>query len=91
MANKRTIPEIRARLHEIADETGNDELHELAEETRRKPAVTHAKASSTPLTAALAQEIRAFQKDNPELHQRAIAEHFNVNPGRVSEALNNIK
>jgi hypothetical protein len=91
MANKRSIPEIRKRLHEIAEELDYEELHELAEETRRKPAVTHAKPSSTPLTAALAQEIRDFQRDNPEVHQRAIAEHFNVNPGRVSEALNNLK
>jgi DNA-binding MarR family transcriptional regulator len=91
MANKRTIPEVRKRMHELADELHCDELHELAEETRRNAAVTKAKASSTPLTSQLAQEIREFQKENPELHQRAIAEHFNVNPGRVSEALHKLK
>ena len=88
---KRTIPQIRKRMHELAAELGVDELHDLAEETRRKPAATHAKSSSTPLTAALAVEIREYYASNPELHQRAIAEHFNVNPGRVSEALNNLK
>ena len=91
MANKRTIPEIRKRMHELADELGSDELRELAEETRRSAAVTRAQPTSTPLTPQLAKEIREFQKQNPTLHQRAIAEHFNVNPGRVSEALNNLK
>lgn len=36
----------------------------------------------------VAAEIRAYHAANQNLTQSAIARHFNVNPGRVSEALN---
>ena len=90
MPNKRTIPEIRNRLHELADELGASELDELANELHRNPPVTRGKIKSPPLTAELAEQIRAFAANNPHLHQQDIANHFGVNHGRVSEALNNI-
>lgn len=88
MRNKRSIPEIRARLREIADEQGLDELHDLADETYRKSPLRRAKNKSAPLTPKLAEKIRKFMDRNPTLHQRDVAQHFNVNPGRVSEAIN---
>lgn len=88
MRNKRTIPEIRSRLREIADEHGIDELHDLADETYRSSPVKRAENKSVNLTAKLAEEIRVFVTKNPKLHQRDVAQKFNVNPGRVSEALN---
>lgn len=89
--SKRSIPQIRARLHELADEYDIPELHELADDTYRNTPVTRAKRKSASLTSQLAQKIRTFQKSNSQLHQREIAQKFNVNPGRVSEALNNLK
>lgn len=88
---KRGIPQIRARMRELADELGIEELHDLADDTYRNSPVTRAQRSSAPLTPELAQKIRDYHKKNPKLHQRDIAHRFNVNPGRVSEALNNLK
>jgi DNA-binding MarR family transcriptional regulator len=88
--NKRTIPEIRARLYELANELGINELSQLADETYRSSPVRRAPRKSLSLTPALAAKIRIFARKNPKMHQRQIAEHFNVNPGRVSEAMNNI-
>jgi len=85
--NKRSIPEIRARLRQIADEHGIEELHELADETYRNSPVRRAANRSAPLTAELAAEIRNYVAKHPTLHQRDVAQRFNVNPGRVSEAL----
>lgn len=88
--NKRSIPEIRERLRELAGEHSIDELNDLADELCRNPPVKRAKAKNPPLTPEMADEIRAYAKANPNLHQQDIANHFGVNHGRVSEALNNL-
>jgi hypothetical protein len=90
MRNKRSIPEIRARLRELADEHGIEELHDLADETYRKSPFKRAKNRSQPLTPILAEKIRRYMEKNPRLHQRDVAQKFNVNPGRVSEAVNHL-
>ena len=87
---KRTIPQIRTRLHELADLHGIPELHDLAADTYRSSPVTRAAKTSVKLTPALAKQIRAYHARHPKLHQREVAHKFNVNPGRVSEALNNL-
>jgi len=88
MRNKRTIPQIRERLRELADEHGIEELHDLADETYRQSPLRRARNRSAVLTPALAEKIRKFVEKNPTLHQRDVAQRFNVNPGRVSEAIN---
>ncbi len=88
--NKRSIPKIRMRLRELADKHGIPELYDLANETYRNPPIKRASNQSARLTSSLAAEIRAYVTRNPNLHQRAVAERFNVNPGRVSEALNEL-
>ena len=88
--NKRSIPEVRERLRELAEEHGIPELDELANEMYRKSPVRRAANKSDPLTSTLAKEIRKYARANPDLHQRTIAEKFNVNPGRVSEAMNRL-
>jgi hypothetical protein len=89
------IPEIAKRLREIAEAiqparpAEAAELHELADELRRRPsAAPRAAATSTPMTPELAQEIREYAEANPGLSHQTIAEQFNVNHGRVSEAIN---
>lgn len=82
-----TIPEIRTRLHELAAETGIAELHELAEETRRRPPLRVARARSRSIDPMLRQAIVAYALAHPDAHAQDIAEAFNVNHGRVSEAL----
>lgn len=88
--NKRSIPQIRDRLRELAIEHDLDELNLLADELYRNPPIKRAKVKSPPLTPELAEEIREYVKANPGLHQQDVANHFGVNHGRVSEALNNL-
>lgn len=88
--NKRSIPEIRVRLRELADQYGIPELHELANETYRSTPIKRSPNRSAPLTPQLAEDIRQYAAQNPELHQSDVAQRFNVNPGRISEALNRL-
>lgn len=83
-----SIPLIRARLHELAEETGIDELHELAEETRRNPPVRKTAPCSRPMTAELAAEIKAYAAKYPNASHQRIGWVHRVNDGRVSETLN---
>lgn len=87
MRNKRGIPEIRNRLRAIANETGIEELRDLADEMYRRPAIRRADRRSPSLTPELAEKIKAYAIQHPKDHLQDIAEIFGVNPGRVSESL----
>ena len=50
LSNKRTIPEIRDRLREIAAEKNVPEILDLVDEMYRQPPVRRAAARSQPLT-----------------------------------------
>ena len=89
MKNKRGIPEIRDRLYELADELGVDELRQLADETYRRSPKKRARTRSPKLTPAMAARIRQYSRENPDAHQQDIATVFDLNHGRVSEALDN--
>lgn len=84
------IPEVAKRMRELAAAHNIAELNYLADELRRRPADRAPKASR-PMTAQLAAQIRAFKSRNPTMTQAAIGRQFNVNPGRVSEALNGFR
>lgn len=81
------IPEIRRELHKLADDFDIPRLHQLAGELMRRPAVRRAKVRSARVTEELEEDIRNFAKRNPGSHYTDIARYFNVNPGRVSEAI----
>ncbi|HEU4762905.1 MAG TPA: hypothetical protein VFS74_11340 [Gemmatimonadales bacterium] len=81
------IPEIRERLHVLAEELGVRELHRLAEETRRRPYARVAPVKSRPIDPAVRKAVRAYAAAHPDAHQREIGQMFNLNPGRVSESL----
>ena len=85
--NKMTIPEVRDRLRELAEEYGLEELSYLADQLVREYRNGRAPTRSPAVTAEMAEEIREYAKANPGLHQQDIAEKFGVNHGRVSEAL----
>jgi len=91
MRNKRTIPEIRVRLLELANNHGIAEIKDLVQEMYRNPPKRKAKTRSPKLTAEKAQKIREYADANPKLHLADIAAKFNMNPGRVSEAINDLK
>jgi hypothetical protein len=88
------VPEVASRIREISEliqESYPDEaaeLVELADELkRRSPSGPRAPATSTPMTPELADEIREFAEQNPGMSHQDIGVVFNVNHGRVSEAI----
>jgi len=83
----RTIPEIRARLHELADELGVPELAQLAEETKRQYHGRRAPSRARPIDDSMAMRVRLFARRNPEMPQRDIGRKFGIDGGRVSEIL----
>lgn len=87
--NSMSIPAARARLRELADEHDIDELRDIADQMYRKTVKKRAPKRSPKLTPAMAKKIRDYKAAHPDAHQQDIAEHFGVNHGRVSEALDN--
>lgn len=89
------IPEIRDRLRELASELSCPELNLLASELSRRPVRRRAAPSSAPMTKemrdAIRAYIRAYHVAHPDRPQADVARVFNVNPGRVSEALNGFR
>jgi hypothetical protein len=87
------VPDVAKRMREIAEliqgehpgESG--ELLELAGELKRRFSGPRAPAASTPITPELYEEIREYAEANPGMSQQEIAVIFNVNHGRVSEAI----
>lgn len=69
-------PEIKPELDEI-----------MSMMFRRSPA-RRAATKTRMATPTLKARILAYARRNPELSYKEIGEHFNVNIGRVSEALN---
>lgn len=83
-----SIPAVRARLRELAEEHGIPELNDLADQTIRRSPQRRATTRSPTVDAEMAQEIRDYAAANPDAHLQDIAEHFGVNHGRVTESLN---
>jgi len=87
--NTMSIPSARKRLRQIADEKDIPELRDIADQLYRRRIKKRAPKRSPKLTPEMAEKIRQYKADNPDAHQQDIAEHFGVNHGRVSEALDN--
>lgn len=88
--NKRTIPELRVRILELADIHNIPELREIEAEMYRNSPARRSPPVSRTFTAAMANQIRDYATLNPRMSFHEIAAHFDVNPGRVSEAMNNL-
>lgn len=88
----RTIPEVREELEQILRICEMPMLARVVVEAairdlKRRPPVRKAKPKSAHAGPALRAAIRGFAKKHPGLSQLEIARRFNVNPGRVSEAI----
>jgi DNA integrity scanning protein DisA with diadenylate cyclase activity len=81
------IPEIRDRLRILAVHHNDPELAELAEELKRRKRAQKTRAKAKPMTKEKAKAICAYKKAYPNKSQVEIGALFDVNPGRVSEAL----
>lgn len=90
------IPEIReeltskaARLRTMAREliAQADALDEYVQELYRRPAIKRAPVTRSSVTPELRKLIRNYAKEHPDLNNATIGRRFNVDGGRVSEAL----
>ncbi|HEV7879261.1 hypothetical protein [Bradyrhizobium sp.] len=87
------LPEVATRMRKIGEliqtnhPVESNELFELASEIKRRSGA-RAPAASTKVTPELYEEIREFAEANPTMPHQDIAVVFNVNHGRVSEAIN---
>lgn len=81
------IPEVRERLFELAEECDMPELFDLAMELYRRKSVARAPVKTVVFNDKIARSIRAFKREHPAASYKRMAEVFNVNQGRVSEAL----
>jgi hypothetical protein len=81
------IPDIQDRLRELSAAHGINELSFLADELSRRSPTKRAPNVSQPMTDELAERIRAYARSHPNATQVQIGVRFEVNPGRVSEAL----
>lgn len=89
------IPEIRAEIAALArilTEAGDivrnasARLDNLNEELKRRPVERRA-SPKLRMNDAVAERVREYAASNPRASQLEIARQFNINPGRVSEAL----
>ena len=83
----KTIPQIRERLFQLADEHNIPELAELAEQTRRRFNGRKAKARAPKIDDLMASRVRVYAYRNREKSLVEIGRVFNINQGRVSEIL----
>ena len=82
------LPEVAARLRELAEDLGCEELNDLADEIARRHSGQRAPIASAPMTDELRYKIRAMKEANPDsLSMPRLGRRLNLNPGRVSETL----
>jgi hypothetical protein len=81
------LPEVAARLRELALELGCSELDDLANEIARRPSGQRAPITSSPMDDTVRDEIRRMKEAEPDLSHQEIGRRLNINPGRVSETL----
>lgn len=63
-------------------------IDKLADATKRKPAVSKAPKRIRPLSEETRAKVRETHRINPTMSQLELANLYNTNPGRISEALN---
>lgn len=90
----RTIPQLREELTDIAirlraEQQGPlaDAIDEIVQNMHRRKSVRRAPAKQRALTEELRERIRTYAALNPSRTYMEIAGEFNVNSGRVSEAV----
>lgn len=95
------IPEVRKQLSQAADDlrTGARKPATIAklldflvtELWRKKPRRKAGKAIRTPITPEMKKKIRLYAREHKTQDMQEIGNHFNVNPGRISEILSGFR
>jgi len=78
---------IRKQLEELAIEHDDIRLMAIAEELHNRKPVRRAPPQRETLVSVHPEAVRLYAKDHPDLDYVGIGAHFNLNAGRVSEAV----
>lgn len=89
--DKLTIPKIRARLYALSLKHGIPELSYLADQTKRVIVKPRARTESKPITREISDQVFVWYQGHPTMSIQKIAEHFGINPGRVSEIIHGLR
>lgn len=90
------IPQARKRLRALTKQIGAmaSQIEAMAEEAAEIESLMYKKfvkprapTQSVPMSPELHAALRAFAHNNPQMSSQQIGDIFQVNPGRVSEAL----
>lgn len=87
----KTMPEIRARLKELAWELDCPELSQLADATFRRRCQPVARAKARKVTLEIVQGVRRARENNPGMSQRELGRLFGIDGGRVNEIINGFR
>ena len=91
------IPQARMKLQQVLKECQIDEdARTLIEESicmthRESYKRKKAEPTSSPMTSKLRKDVADYYQQNPEEPTQSIANKFNVNAGRVSEVIRDLK
>lgn len=94
------IPTVRDALEQMAEDLLRQRVHpsvagaklkQLVESLKRKPPISVARKKIAPLSTDKRIAIRETFRVHPHLSQLELANMYNTNPGRVSEALNEFR
>jgi hypothetical protein len=85
------VSDVQRRLRQLSDDRNIPELSELADHLSRRRPDRVAPIKSATMTDSLRRDIRAYAAANPTASQMEIGRKFNVNPGRISEALRGVR
>jgi hypothetical protein len=83
----RSIIEIREEMFMVALAEQDLRLLNWALDTFRQPAVKKARATASEMTVAIGDAVRAMCAEHPNWTNRMIGANFNIDGGRVSEAM----
>ena len=91
------IPQARIKLYQVVNECQIDgRARTLIEEVipmtfRETYKRDKAEPTSNPMTSKLRRDVATYYLDNPQEPTQSIANKFNVNAGRVSEVIRDLK
>lgn len=78
---------IRKQLEELAIEHDDNRLLAIADELHNRKPVRQAPPQRETLRSVNPAEVRRYAETHPDLDYVGIGAHFNLNAGRVSEAV----
>jgi len=85
------LPEVAARLRELAVELNHDELNRLADEIRRRRGGPPAPDVSQSMTDEIREQIKSLKAANPHLSHAEIGRRLNITSSPEASGLRDLR